>query len=69
MFSKLKWKEWQNITEIFSKGSKNVKTKTFVALFAVNIENSKNLKYKFSKKRYLFLSVTLKMKLYLKNKN
>ena len=46
--------------------------KKYIALFAVIIENFKNLKYAFSTKKYFLLftvSVTMKMKKYLKMSN
>ena len=44
IFSKLMWKEWQNITKVFSLTT-SLRWENYIALFVVIIENLKNLEY------------------------
>ena len=44
IFSKLMWKEWQNITKVFSLTT-SLRWENYIALFVVTIENLKNLEY------------------------
>ena len=44
IFSKLMWKEWQNITKVFSLTT-SLRWENNIALFVVTIENLKNLEY------------------------
>ena len=44
IFSKLMWKEWQNIAKVFSLTT-SLRWENYIALFVVTIENLKNLEY------------------------